>query len=345
MLAHVITEILNIVGFIYLLTYIYRWLYPQVKNTKYKNTKYKKKHVFITGGTSGLGFALAKLFAKRGANVTITGSDESRLTAAVAEVTAVAKYESQKIGGAVQNFEPHAVTATDNPSKNTTGAAIEEKGPVDILICCAGRGTLGSFESIDQTRARNIMEINYWGTYRTIAEILPSMRKRNSGHIVAISSHCTVRSFEGYSAIAPSKMAVRGLMETLQAEYCETNVTFQLYHPTPMKTKGRKMEDLSKSEMTKAHEEYLYSDEDQKPEDVAENLVLTMESGGFYGTNATGLMEMEIVAQSTGWTTCGISRISLFLSRQLASWIHLFFDTSMDAYRKVVSEEIKKKKA
>ena len=169
-----------------------------------------------------------------------------------------------------------------------------------------------------------------------ISLFLPSMKERDSGHIIAISSHCTVRKFEGYTAINPTKMAVRGLMETLQAEYCETNVKFQLYHPTPMKTKGREKDDLKKPAMTKAHEDLLYEDEDQEPEDVAQHLVSTMDKGHFYTTNGSGLVWMEMVTQSTGWSTCGVSRIGLFLTRQLVSWIHLFFDSPPRDYREYV---------
>lgn len=337
MLVTVLYEMLSIVGLVYCLVCVYKWMFPAEKKVKYK-----KKHVFITGGTSGLGLALAKLFAKRGAHVTMTGRDQERLDKAVAEVSAVAKYESQKIGGSIMNFEAHA-SLNQSSSVDPVQVAQKERGGVDILICCAALHHTSPFGSLSQIRARNIMDVNYWGTFEAISKVLPGMKKKGSGHIVAISSHCAVRNFEGYSAIAPTKMAVRGLMETLHAEYSETDLKFQLYHPIPMKTKGREKEQLTKPQMTKDHESILYEDEEE-PEEVAEHLVSTMKTERFYTTNGSGLFWMEIAGQSTGWTTCGINKIVIFLTRQLASWIHLFLDTSKGAWRKAVKEATKEKK-
>jgi 3-dehydrosphinganine reductase len=330
-IAQFVGDLLSWVGFVWAVIYLYKWMRPSVKKKK-KARKYRGKHVFITGGTSGLGYATAKLFAKRGANVTITGRSQDTLDKAVAVIMQLAKYGSQKVGGTLVDFEAHS---SDKLALGTRiNACVKNRGPVDILICCAGQSKMGAFGSIAETCAENLMTINYWGTYKMIAQILPSMKERNVGHIVAISHHCATRTFEGYSAVNPTKMAVRGLMQTLQSEFSKTDITFQLFAPLPTNTKGRTRENLTKPKMTKGFEDYLY--EMEEPEQVAESLLDAIQSKDFYATSGSALFQLQMM-EGGHWTNS--SRLVAFLGRQLMSWIHLL-DSPPTAMRKVVVDQM-----
>ena len=331
-IADFVGDVLSCIGFVWAVLYLYKWMRPSDK--KKKGKKHSGEHVFITGGTSGLGLATAKLYAKRGANITITGRYQTTLDNCVAELTQLAKHGSQKVGGTLVDFEAHV---SDKLALGISiKASVKERGPIDILICCAGQSRMGAFGTVAESCAENLMTINYWGTYKTIAQILPSMKERNKGSIVAISHHSTVQTFEGYSAINPTKMAVKGLMETLYSEFSETDIIFQLFTPLPMITKGRTRENLTKPEMTKGFEDYLYDTDE--PEEAAQWLYDSMQTELLYISSTSGgaLFQMQVVGGNV--IACQDKLVS-FIVRQIMSWVHLF-DISSTAMRGVIMEHI-----
>ena len=101
-------------------------------------------------------------------------------------------------------------------------AAIAElvaaQGPCELLVTAAGASHPGYFEQLEVEHFRAQMDLNYFGTLFPIRAVLGSMLERGRGTIVGISSAAGLVGVFGFGAYAPSKYAVRGLMDTLRAE-------------------------------------------------------------------------------------------------------------------------------
>jgi 3-dehydrosphinganine reductase len=97
-----------------------------------------------------------------------------------------------------------------------------------------------------------VLQVNYFGCYHAAKILLPSMLRRNCGHLCFISSLVVVSPMAGYSAYAASKFAVRGLADALRSEVQGSKVTLSLGYPPDTATPGFDKENLCKAETTKA---------------------------------------------------------------------------------------------
>jgi 3-dehydrosphinganine reductase len=165
-------------------------------------------HVLITGGSSGIGLACARLAVGRGARVSLVARRPDVLDEAAGSV--------RSPGAQV------AVAAADVADDAQVGAAVaaltDALGPVDIAICSAGQTRPGYFEELDAGWFRQLMDVNYFGTVNVVRAVAPSMIERRHGSIVGVSSAAGLVGVYGYSAYCPTKFAVRGFLETLRAE-------------------------------------------------------------------------------------------------------------------------------
>lgn len=171
--------------------------------------KYKNKNILISGGSSGIGLALAKELASLGANITILARHKVILKFALNEIEKCAVEPDQQfnwLSGDVSNFnELKRVLSTDTV-------------PYDILINSAGIAYPGKFVDLDPEIFKNVMDVNYLGTVYLTKLILPGMIERNNGYIVNISSLAALVGIYGYTAYAPSKYAIRGFSRCLRSE-------------------------------------------------------------------------------------------------------------------------------
>ena len=135
-------------------------------------------HAVITGGSSGIGLATAAALGARGASVSLVARDESRLRKASVSL--------KSRGYAVRT------AVADVSSQGEVGAAfsslVEAAGPCDVLVTCAGQARPGEFLSLDDEVFRRMVEVDYFGTLHAVREVAPSMVRRRTGSIVAISS-------------------------------------------------------------------------------------------------------------------------------------------------------------
>lgn len=172
------------------------------------------KHVFITGGSKGLGLSLAKEFVRRGCHVTVVARSQSDLLAAMQSLDELAT--SLNLSVKVQALP--ADTASVEELKKAFETAEKEAGPIDILFCNAGMSKPGLLIEQPIEDFERQMQVNYLGTLRTIKCVLPAMLQRRSGHIVITTSVLSVLGFAGYCSYAPSKWALRGLADCLHNE-------------------------------------------------------------------------------------------------------------------------------
>lgn len=112
----------------------------------------------------------------------------------------------------------------------------EQGQPCDILITSAGLARPGHFLELSDEVFRQMMEVDYFGTLYALRAVAPGMVERGYGSVVAVSSAAGLLGIFGYSAYAPAKFAVRGLMESLRAELVPRGVHVGVVFPPDVDT-------------------------------------------------------------------------------------------------------------
>lgn len=203
---------------------------------------YKDKHVLITGGSSGIGLALAKIVAMQGANITIL--------ARRAEVLAEAAKEIKSVG----NKPVHTLQAdiaNRNQITDVLSDYLSHFGTPDILINSAGNTYPGLFEDLSLDIFTDLMETNYLGTVNVIKTVLPGMIERNSGSICIVSSQVGLIALIGYSAYSPTKFALRSLADCLRYELSPYNISMSVAFPADTITPQLEFENKIKPAITR----------------------------------------------------------------------------------------------
>jgi NAD(P)-dependent dehydrogenase (short-subunit alcohol dehydrogenase family) len=168
----------------------------------------QQKHVVITGGSDGIGRALALDVARRGARVTLAARSAENLRAVAEEIT--------RAGGHALAV-PTDVTSEASCRALVAGAA-ERFGDVDVLVCNAGVGAAAKGGGpVDVDAIRRTMEVNFMGAVHATAAVLPSLR-RTHGLIVAVSSWQGLFAFPGSAGYAASKHAMQGFYDSLRLD-------------------------------------------------------------------------------------------------------------------------------
>ena len=173
-------------------------------------------HALVTGGGRGVGREIASALAQAGATVTVLGRHRATLDEAVAAGAA------------------HFAVVADVADQGAVNAAIAESSrrqPIDILIANAGVAESAPFGKSDAALFRRMMDINFMGVVHTIAAVLPSMRDRRYGRIVAVASTAGLKGYAYVSAYSAAKHAVVGLVRSLALELATTHVTVNAVCP------------------------------------------------------------------------------------------------------------------
>lgn len=183
------------------------------------------KHAIITGGSSGIGKATAKLLAQQGTNISLIARDRSKLETAQQEIEQVTINPEQQILIFVADvsLQPEIDAAIEN--------AIAFLGAPSLLITSAGIAHPGYFTEIPIEVFEQTMAINYFGSLYAVRAILPSMEKEKTGNIVLISSGAGIIGIYGYTAYCPSKFALRGLAESLRGELKPKGIGVTIVYP------------------------------------------------------------------------------------------------------------------
>jgi len=185
---------------------------------------FKDEIVIITGGSSGLGKALALRLIRRGATLALLARDRNKL--------AGVKEELSRLCASGQRIEIFPCDVSDHAAaEKTLNAVTDTLGTPDILINSAGILKEGHFERLPLSTFREVMDINYFGTLNCIKAVIPLFREKGSGRIVNISSLGGRIGTFGYAAYCSSKFAVAGLTEVLRAELKPLNIRVHLVCP------------------------------------------------------------------------------------------------------------------
>jgi NAD(P)-dependent dehydrogenase (short-subunit alcohol dehydrogenase family) len=202
----------------------------------------KKKTIFITGSSVGIGRAAVELFSRKGWNVAAT----------------MRTPEKENALHQLPNVKLYKLDVLDlNTIKSAVSKAIADFGYIDVLINNAGYGALGPFEAATKEQIREQFDTNVTGLLDVTQEMLPHFRERKSGVIINISSVAGRVGFPLYSLYNGTKWAVEGFSESLQYELRQFGIRVKLVEPGPIKTEfdGRSKVVLQKDGLT-AYNDY-----------------------------------------------------------------------------------------
>jgi NAD(P)-dependent dehydrogenase (short-subunit alcohol dehydrogenase family) len=188
------------------------------------------KTFFITGVSSGLGRAFAE--GALAAGHTVVGT--------VRRTTDIAAFEALAPGLA----HGRVLDVTDEQAIFETIADVETSiGPIDVAIANAGYGLEGIFEETPLAQLRAQFETNVFGAAATIQAVLPAMRKRRSGHLMAVTSMGGLMTVPGLSGYCASKYALEGLLESIGKEVATFGIHATAIEPGSFRTDwaGRSM--------------------------------------------------------------------------------------------------------
>jgi NAD(P)-dependent dehydrogenase (short-subunit alcohol dehydrogenase family) len=183
----------------------------------------------VTGGASGIGFALARRFLEEGMRVAIADVEQSALDAAVRELSAFGDVLGRRTD--VRSVEDLEALAA---------AVLGTYGRIDVVCNNAGVETGGSFLSIPEEAWRWVMDVNFFGVLNGCRVFLPLLEAGGGGHIVNTASVAAFSS--GTATMTPycaSKFAVLGMSESLEVELrtAGSSVGISLLAPGPVKTR------------------------------------------------------------------------------------------------------------
>ncbi|KAI8320424.1 NAD(P)-binding protein [Martensiomyces pterosporus] len=236
----------------------------------------KGRHCYVTGGSQGLGKAVAKDLARRGAHVTIVARREAVLKEALEEVKAAAASPKE------QHFE-YVCADLVNREDAVRGIkrAVEAQGkPVECLFTVAGLSNPGVFADQNPSVLEQTMNVNYFGVMYTTHEVVRRMvaEKIKGGRVVFVSSTLGFFGLIGYAGYCASKFAIRGFAEALRVELQMYGISVHCYFPGTIFTPGYEMENLTKPQITKDIEG---ADEGMTPEQCSAGLFKGLARGEF----------------------------------------------------------------
>lgn len=170
------------------------------------------KRVWITGGGSGIGKALALSFARDGWNVVISGRNQHKLADVCKQASNVSAF------------------VCDITDPEEVQACVQSLGPVHIAILNAGDYSPGPTSVTSMDEFRRTMEINYFGTLNCIQAVLPTLKACN-GRLAVVASLAGYVGLPNASGYGPSKAALISLCESLRAELQGGPVSVQVINP------------------------------------------------------------------------------------------------------------------
>jgi NAD(P)-dependent dehydrogenase (short-subunit alcohol dehydrogenase family) len=178
----------------------------------------------VTGGATGIGFALARALLKHGASVLIAGHDETALKAAcdrLADNGSQVGWQLADVGDA-------------GDVSRLIDVAVERFGRIDYLFNNAGIGGTLPISEATLDQWRQLLDVNLWGVIHGIHYVLPVMRRQGSGHIVNTASASGLVPLPGQTLYNASKYAVVGLSESLRLELATHGIRLTVVCPGPV---------------------------------------------------------------------------------------------------------------
>ncbi|WEV50899.1 SDR family oxidoreductase [Lactobacillus sp. ESL0731] len=188
----------------------------------------KNKVVIITGASSGIGEATAKLLAQKGAKVVLAARREAKLQALTAEISAA---------GGRASYQVTDVTS-ENDNQKLVQLALAKYGQVDVMFLNAGLMPSSRLSALKTTEWNKMIDVNLKGVLNGLAAVLPQFNKQKSGQIIATSSVAGVKPYLNAGVYGATKYAVRDLMSVLRMESAtdRANIRTTTIYPAAIQT-------------------------------------------------------------------------------------------------------------
>jgi uncharacterized protein len=181
----------------------------------------RNRHVFVTGGSRGIGEQLARKFAAAGARVSIAARSGDELDRIARDINGVAfladLLDADEVEGLIAKVEA-------------------EVGPIDILVNNAGLDTADAFAKIEPSVIRNVVRVNLEAPMVLTRQVIPGMIKRGGGHLVFLSSLAGTSGFPGMAAYCGTKAGINNFVATLRLELGAYPIKTTLVAPGPVDT-------------------------------------------------------------------------------------------------------------
>ena len=182
----------------------------------------QNKKAVVTGAASGIGKAIALLFAKQGAQVHLLDMNEEGLATAVNEITVAG-------GSAVA----HALRVDVQADVK---AVFEKINGLDILVNCAGISNIGKADTTSEADFDKVINVNVKGTYNCLHEAIPFMKENKSGVIVNMASIAASVGIPDRFAYSMSKGAVVGMTLSVAKDYLADGIRCNCISPARVHT-------------------------------------------------------------------------------------------------------------
>jgi NAD(P)-dependent dehydrogenase (short-subunit alcohol dehydrogenase family) len=175
------------------------------------------KVVVVTGASSGIGLATARLLCGHGAKVALAARSADKLTQLAAELPG--------------SFAIPADMTSERDIRNMIQKVLEHYGRIDILINNAGRAYDAPLERIDIDMYRQLFEVDVVGPLIAMQLVIPIMRKQGGGAIVNISSGTSLMYLPNMSAYSSAKRALNSITLTAREELARDNIVVSVVYP------------------------------------------------------------------------------------------------------------------
>ncbi|KAF7813782.1 3-dehydrosphinganine reductase TSC10A [Senna tora] len=229
----------------------------------------KNRHVFITGGSSGIGLALAHQAAAEGARVSILARSIDKLDEARTSIRLSTGIDVSVFSADVRDYD-------------ALKRAVDEAGPIDVLIANHGVFWATELEKQELFGIKFMVDVNLMGSFNLVKAALPAMKNRpkdrGPASIALMSSQAGQVGIYGYTAYSASKFGLRGLAEALQHEVVADDIYVSLIFPPDTDTPGLLEENKKKPQITSL---IVASSGLMKANEVAKKALNGIKSGSF----------------------------------------------------------------
>ncbi|MEQ2526077.1 SDR family oxidoreductase [Bacillaceae bacterium CLA-AA-H227] len=219
------------------------------------------KNIFITGASGGIGAEVARLCAKRGANLYLFARSLDKLEALKEEL-------EQKFSGEVHVYRLD-VSNTDEILR-VFKEALDEAGRIDVLVNNAGYGVFRAAHEATIEEIKGMFDVNVVGLMTCTSVVLPKMKAQENGHIINVASQAGKIATPKSSVYSATKHAVLGYTNSLRMEVADSNIFVTAVNPGPIATNFFDVAD-EKGTYVKSVQRIML-----KPDYVAEKIVGAM---------------------------------------------------------------------
>lgn len=185
------------------------------------------KVAIVTGGTKGIGWAIAEALLREGMSVCIGARKEDEIESAVRELGDVGEGHVTGVVCDVRSYEEVAALVEHT---------VEELGGLDVLVNNAGIGVFSRVEETSPEDFRAVLETNLCGVFYCCHEAIPQMKRRGGGYIINISSLAGTNAHPQMSAYNASKFGLNGFSEAMMQEVRHDNIKVSYIMPGSVNT-------------------------------------------------------------------------------------------------------------